>query len=272
MSNFITPDGEDKVAGISRRKFLMGTAATVGGAALFGATSFAPAHMLGMKIAAAQSITLNNDMDILQFALTLEHIEDTAYAALNASGLLSGRVAQYFTTFGKHEHDHVVALTDTITKLGGTPVAAQSSYNFPTFKSQDEVVAFFAAVEELGAGAYLGAAPLIKDTALLAAAASIHDVEGQHASVLRAYMNDAAPSPAFASPKTLDEVLAVVGPILAMPAGGGTTAPGMPTTGGGNDSWGPLAAFGIGAAALGALLHVRSRETRVAVEEETSNQ
>jgi len=262
MSNIVTPEDEGNVHGISRRKFLIGTGGVVGAAALFGASHLTPGEMLGMRIAQAQAITLNSDMDILMFALTLEHIEDQAYRAVNRSGLLSGRVAEYFRAFGDHEHAHVVALTDTITKLGGTPVQAQASYSFPNFTSQDEIVNFFAVVEEVGAGAYLGAAPLIKDKALLAAAASIHDVEGQHASVLRAVLNDPEPSPAFAAPKTLDEVLAAITPLLAPAAGaGGGGTVGMPRTGAG-DSLNPwLVAAGLGAAAVGTMLKVRNRNT-----------
>lgn len=265
MSNYLLPDDSGEVQGISRRKFLIGSGATVGAAALFGASSLGltQGQLLGMQIASAQSINLNSDMDILMFALTLEHIEDAAYRALNASGLLSGRVAQYFQDFGGHEHAHVVALTDTITKLGGTPVAEQASYSFPTFSNQDEVVKFFAIVEEVGAGAYLGAAPLLKDKALLAAAASIHDVEAQHASVLRAVMGDAEPAPAFGSPKTLDEVLAAVGPLLKMQGGaggGGMTPAGMPRTGASATPAPWLIVTGLGAAAVGALLRIRARE------------
>lgn len=266
MSNLIQPDDAGNVNGISRRKFLAGSGAVVGAAALFGVGGLSRGELLGVQIASAQS--LNSDMDILMFALTLEHIETAAYRAVNASGLLSGNVADFFKTFGDHEAAHVAALTDTINKLGGTPVAAQASYNFPSFANQDAVVKFFTVVEEVGAGAYLGAAPLLKDKALLAAAASIHDVEGQHAATLHAVMGDAEPSPAFAAPKTLQEVLAAVTPLLTTTGGGTGTAPGMPRTGSGPNLLNPWwAAAGLGAAAVGALLRVRGRENAQAEEE-----
>ncbi len=260
MSNLFPPEDEGNVRNVSRRKFLIGTGGVLGAAALVGAGGLSRGEILGARIAAAAG--LNSDMDILMFALTLEHIEDAAYRSVNASGLLSGQVADIFRTFGEHEHAHVVALTDTITKLGGTPVAEQASYNFPNLTSQDEVVKFFTAVEDLGAGAYLGAAPLIKDKGLLAAAASIHDVEGEHAATLHAIMGDAEPSPAFAAPLTYDQVLQVVGPILAGGAAGGGATPGMPGTGA-PQSFSPwLVAAGLGAAAVGGLLKVRGREQR----------
>jgi hypothetical protein len=239
--------------GISRRKFLVGAGATVGAAALFGASHFSAANLAGVRV--AQAAQLNSDMDILMFALTLEHLENAAYRAANASGLLQGNVARYFQSFGAHENEHVVVLTDTIQKLGGNPVREQSSYNLPTFRSQEELVMFFATVEEVGAGAYLGAAPLLQNKDLLTAAASIHNVEAQHASVLKAVMNDPVPSPAFGQPLSVAQVLDAVNPLLG--TGGGT--PGMPSTG--LPVVGPIVvAAGLGAAAVGALIRLRSRE------------
>ncbi len=214
MSNSIRPEEEGR--GISRRQFLVGSGALMGAAALLRVPGLSFGQQAGVKAAAAAQ--LNSDMDILMFALTLEHLEDAAYRAANGSGLLSGSVAEYFKAFGDHEHAHVVALTDVINKLGGKPVAAQASYNLPKFNNQDEVVKFFAQVEEVGAGAYLGAAPLLQSKDLLAAAAAIHNVEAQHASTLRAVMGDAEPAPAFGSPLTYAQVIAAVTPLLAATA------------------------------------------------------
>ncbi len=214
MSNSIRPEEEGR--GISRRQFLVGSGALMGAAALLRVPGLSFGQQAGVKAAAAAQ--LNSDMDILMFALTLEHLEDAAYRAANSSGLLSGSVAEYFKAFGDHEHAHVVALTDVITKLGGKPVAEQPSYNLPKFNNQDEVVKFFAQVEEVGAGAYLGAAPLLQSKDLLAAAAAIHNVEAQHASTLRAVMGDAEPAPAFGSPLTYAQVIAAVTPLLAATA------------------------------------------------------
>ena len=252
MSNVIQPVGTGN--GLSRRDFLRGTGAVAGAVAL-GAVGLTPAQRVGAQIAAAAG--LNSDMDILMFALTLEHVEDAAYRAANASGLLSGEVADLFRTFGEHEHTHVVALTDVITKLGGTPVQEQAGYSLPKFANQNEVVIFFGVVEEVGAGAYLGAAPLLKNKDLLSAAASIHNVEAQHASTLHAVLNESEPSPAFGKALTYDEVIAAVSPLLAMP--------GMPTTGAPAPALGGplLAAAALFATAVGLALRVRGRETEI---------
>ncbi|MGI8586338.1 MAG: ferritin-like domain-containing protein [Chloroflexia bacterium] len=282
MSNVILPG--DSGHGISRRQFLIGSGALAGTLAFFGMAGLNPARAAGLHMASAAG--LNSDMDILLFALTLEHVEDAAYRAANGSGLLSGKVADYFKAFGDHEHAHVVALTDTINKLGGTPVAEQAAYNFPSFGSQDDVVKFFAQVEEVGAGAYLGAAPLLQNKDLLAAAVSIHNVEAQHASTLRAVMGDAMPTPAFGSPLTYDQVLAAVGPLLQAPAAptaapAPTSAPapantptpptpGMPGTGNPDSTASWLLAAGVGAAAVGAYARSRSRNAATQTEGDDS--
>jgi hypothetical protein len=214
MTHSIRPDEEGR--GISRRQFLLGSGALVGAAALLRVPGLTLGQRAGVQAAAAAQ--LNNDMDILMFALTLEHLEDAAYRTVNASGLLSGQVADYFKSFGEHEHAHVVALTDVISKMGGTPVAEQASYNLPKLNTQDEVIKFFAQVEEVGAGAYLGAAPLLQDKQLLAAAAAIHNVEAQHASTLRAVMGDTEPAPAFATGLTYQQVINAVTPLLSATA------------------------------------------------------
>src|SRR5690349_20486883 len=75
------------------------------------------------RVVAANHAQWDVDLDILNYALTLEHLEAEAYRVANASGLLTGDAAKYFQSFGAHEAAHVVALTQTITSLGGTPVA-----------------------------------------------------------------------------------------------------------------------------------------------------
>lgn len=222
----------NQVINPSRRRLLRNSALLAVGSAL-------AANSLTFTTASASSYKpVNNvhgaavsdsDLAILNYALTLEHLEAKAYAVINASGLLSGTAAAYFKMFGDHEATHVTVLTKTINDLGGTPVQAQASYNFPQLKSQQEVLQYFHDVEELGAAAYLGQAPRLQNGDLLTAAVSIHNVEAQHAAAL-ADLLGVSPSPAFATPKTMEEVLAVVTPIL-MPAGSMPSQ--MPGTGGG---------------------------------------
>lgn len=265
MNNKTSPAGERNA--ISRRQFLK---ASAGAAALYGVSSLTPGHLFGFQLAAAAQVQLKSDLDILNFALTLEMLEDLAYQKANSSGVLSGRPAEIFKAFGDHEHTHAVVLADTIRKLGGQPVQLPSNVNLPEFTSQAQAARFFAEVETIGTGAYLGAAPSIQDKGLLAAAASIVTVEAQHASVLLDIAGVAEAAPAFDVARTADEVVAIM-PLLTMNAGklpppAGTAAPGtvgMPRTGAGGDSF-PSAlavAAALFATATGALISVRTRKT-----------
>jgi hypothetical protein len=213
----------------TRRGLFKGTAAAGAGAALL--TVLGGTWGAG-SAAAAASAPLDSDLDILNYALTLEYLEAAAYKAINDAGVLSGRAATYFRAFGQHEQEHVDALLATIPKLGGTPVA-KPNFNFsgvPT--SATEIVKFFQEVESLGVSAYLGAAPSIKNFDVLEAALAIHAVEAEHAAALADLVAPGtdlfAPS-AFETPRTPDQVLQIVAPFLA-PQGG---MPGMPNTGGG---------------------------------------
>jgi len=175
-----------------------------------------------------------NDLDILNYALTLEHLETEMYKEIVASGKLTGDEQGYATQFGAHEAAHVQALTQTIQKLGGTPVAAQAKYNFPAFDTRDNIVKFLVTVEDLGAAAYLGAAPDIKSPDLLTVAVQIHNIEGEHASIWRRQDKVTPVAGAFAAPATKADVLKAAGPIL----GASSTAPAATSTGGGTTSTG----------------------------------
>ena len=220
---------------ISRRNFLITSAVT----AFTTAITLSPA---ALRTAMATSrMESSTDLDILQYALTLEHLEDAAYRFAIGSGLLSGTALKYFQQFGAHEATHVATLTKVITSLGGTPVAEQAKYNLPALTSQQGILTYFQVVEELGAAAYLGQAPRLQSPDLLTAAVSIHNVEAQHAAVLSDLIG-VSPAPVFGTPKTMEQVLAVVGPILgAAPAGAAASAPaaapGMPNTGRGGSSY-----------------------------------
>lgn len=186
----------------SRRNFVRGSVA--GG-------SLAVATAAGLGHAFAQQLS---DIDILQFALTLEHLEANMYAGMLATNLLTGKEQTYFTSFGGHEAAHVKALTDTLTKLGANPVQANAKYNFPAFDSREAILNFAKTAEDIGVGAYQGAAAAITNKAVLAAAGSIVQVEARHAAIVNLLLGlDPVPQPTTAS-LTIDEVKAKVGPIL----------------------------------------------------------
>lgn len=161
----------------------------------------------------AQELT---DVDILNFALTLEHLEAEMYRQMIATGILSGKELNYFQMFGDQEAAHVTALTDALSAAGASPVTALASYNFPAFNNRGDILNFARIAEETGVGAYQGAAPAIQNKDYLAAAGSILQVEARHAAIIR-LLAGAQPVPkATTDSLTIPQVQEIVNPILGM--------------------------------------------------------
>ena len=158
------------------------------------------------------------DIDIANFALTLEYLEAEFYGIALDSGVLAEPALSYIAATYDHENQHVNALIELITGAGGTPVA-KPEFTFPegAFDTQESILNLAATFEPVGVGAYLGAAPMISDPAVLAAVGSIAGVEGEH---VVAFNNLVGVVPSantsFPAALTQDEVLAAVAPFLGM--------------------------------------------------------
>jgi len=219
-------DGDERTDGPSRRRFLAGAA----GAAAVAATPAA----LGATAGAEESE--RSDVDILNYALTLEHLENEFYKTyldefgereFQRSDLLDEfgfgmrfTARDYLRTIQKHEQAHVDFLTTAIEDAGGDPVGPATEYDFaaPLEADSIESVVQFAAVaqvlEATGVDAYAGAAPEISNAAYIPPALSIHSVEANHAAYLR-NLNGENPMPvAFNEAKSIDTVLGIVDPII----------------------------------------------------------
>jgi hypothetical protein len=153
------------------------------------------------------------DVGILNYALTLEYLETAFYADVVKSGLFKGSDLATIRKFGSEEAEHVTALTGFVKQMGGTP-APKPKTEFP-LKSAKSVLELAATVENLGAAAYLGQAANIKGASVLAAALSIHSVEGRHAAALNTLLGEPiTPDGAFAKPADAEEVLKSVEPFI----------------------------------------------------------
>jgi len=129
-------------------------------------------------------------VDVLNFALTLEYLENEFYVmGLAASGLIPTADRAIFTQIGKHETAHVAFLK---TALGASAVAKPTfdftaGGAFPTaFSDYMTFLTLSQAFEDTGVRAYKGqAGNLITDEGTLKAALRIHSVEARHASQVR---------------------------------------------------------------------------------------
>jgi rubrerythrin len=157
------------------------------------------------------------DLAIVQYALTLEHLETDFYNAVIDAGVIKDRaLARTATLIRDHEQEHVDALTATVEDLGGTPEKPRTNFDMVLEGGPGMVLRTAATVENLGAAAYLGQAPRIQSKEILAAALAIHSVEGRHAAALnRVVGRTIVPDGAFAKPASMDEVLPQVQPFLA---------------------------------------------------------
>jgi len=139
--------------------------------------------------AQAQTASPMQDVSILNSALGLEYQAIAAYQVGAESGLLQQGVLAVAVQFQGDHKQHAQLLTDTIRKLGGTPIEAKrpADYNFPTAQlhSQADVLRFAANYEKGAASAYLGAVPQFSNRDLAKAAASIMGAEAMHWAVLR---------------------------------------------------------------------------------------
>jgi hypothetical protein len=175
-----------------------------------GAVNGAPALA---RLLAAQAFT--DDIDVLNFALTLEHLEFAFYRdglATFSADIFQAGVFDNLILVRDHEGAHVDALVSTITDLGGTPVQ-EATYDFG-YQDADGFLAVAAALENTGVSAYVGAAAAIENVDLLNAAATILPIESRHASYLN-LVNDMDPFPdAFETPLTRAEVLDIAGPFI----------------------------------------------------------
>ena len=190
----------------SRRNFFKALAVAGTGAAI-GSTMFAPK-------AFAQSG--GGDVDIANFALTLEYLEAEFYTLAVDSGVLTDASLPTVTNLRDHELAHVDAIIGLLEGAGATPVE-KPEFTFPedAFSSEASILNLAITFEPVGVGAYLGAAPLIESPDILAAAGSIAGVEGEHVVAVNALLGVTPPANvAFPAALTMDEVLAAVSPFI----------------------------------------------------------
>jgi len=196
-----------RVEGHTRGSFLLRTALATGG--LLGIGAVAPT----LQQALAQGG--DGDVEILNFALTLEYLESEFYAqGLKEVSGLDADTKKLARQLEEDESAHVQTLRKTISSLGGTP-AKKPTFDFSAaYGSPATFLKTANTLEDTGVSAYNGAAPMIESAEVLDAAGSIVQVEGRHAALIR-LLREEPPAPrAFDVTSTQDEVLTAVKPFI----------------------------------------------------------
>ncbi|KAH6880417.1 ferritin-like domain-containing protein [Thelonectria olida] len=179
--------------------------------AFAGLAAAAPLHVKRAEV---------TDADILNYALTLEHLEDTFYReGLSKYSEKDFADAGFDATFYKNlkkvsqdETDHVNFITGALKAAGATPVA-ECTYDFG-YTDVNTFLATASILEGVGVSAYLGAAAKIMEKDYLTAAGSILTVEARHSAYLRSKLGKSPYPQAFDAPLTLDEVFSLASPFI----------------------------------------------------------
>jgi len=181
----------------------------------------AAAVALPAPVVKRQTLANFDDADVLNYALTLEHLEDTFYR----QGLQNFTKAQFAdagfdSTFYANleeiaydEKTHVSFLT-TALEAAGAMAVKECTYAFG-ITSVPQFVATARIFEGIGVSAYLGAARQIMNKDYLTAAGSILTVEARHTAYISASLGQSPfPNP-FDVPLTPDEVYTMANNFIA---------------------------------------------------------
>ncbi|GAA6056948.1 hypothetical protein JCM3770_007159 [Rhodotorula araucariae] len=175
-----------------------------------------------------------DDVTILNFALTLEHVEDTWYKkALETFNATDFANAGYdglyplIEQISRDETAHVQFLTAALEAAHATPVQA-CNYSLP-LTDVKQFLAMSQLVEGLGVSAYLGAAGAIENPEYVTAAGSILTVEARHNAFVR-FLNNYTPFPQpNDTPLSAQNVVSFVAPFFeSCPEGSAPTIKAKP--------------------------------------------
>jgi len=142
------------------------------------------------KSAFAQSTLPQQIKDVLNFALTLEHLENEFYrTALATSGLIPAVDVPVFRQISQHETAHVALLRSTL----GAAAVAKPTFDFTAGGQFGDVFTNYATFQALSQGfedtgvrAFKGQVTALQANGdILTTALQIHSVEARHASEVR---------------------------------------------------------------------------------------
>lgn len=192
----------------TRRDFLVRAGTTLGAGGL----------LLGGLGAVSGAVAQAGDVDILNYALTLEYLQAGFYSEAESMGALTGIPARAAAQIGGVERAHVTALRDGL----GSAAVKRPTFDFQGVTGEgDAFLRTAVAFEDLATGAYKAQLANITTPAYLAAALSIHSVEARHAAWIR-YLAGREPAAnaldASLPRREAERIVASTGFIVAAPA------------------------------------------------------
>lgn len=196
----------------SRRKFLL-TAASAAGALTLTDT------------AAAQDPRIVLDAAILNYLVRLEDVQAELYRE-GLGDILSNSVRRrQFDAYGggptidtllefqQQEASQAATLRDLAVRLGATALPP-CTVTFPRFPNVPDLLAEINRIENLAVSAYLGVLPLIRNTFVESAVASMSSVQSRHAAFVGMLVGQ-PPAPAAAdTPRSREDILRELNPFI----------------------------------------------------------
>ena len=185
-------DGTDSERAIrhaaSRRRFmqLVGTAGGAAAISTLTAACGSGAEGGGAADASTGSPEPKNDLEIVNYALFLEYVEEDFYEqVIDSDEITEPRLARLMRSIHQNEREHADALAGVANQLGGTPIARpKTDFGAVIASGEERILDVAAVLENLGAAAYLGQLPRIQSLSLRETAATIATVEARHAAAL----------------------------------------------------------------------------------------
>ncbi len=200
----------------SRRGFLIGAGAVVGGAVLAacGSSSSSSTTTTAVGGSTSGSATLTGDLAVAGLAASLENLAVAAYgdvltaAGAGKLGTVPPAVATFVTTVKGQHAQHAQAWNSAIVAAGRPAVTGPDQALVPTIDKAFAKVTDVAGaaklaltLEDIAAATYLSAISAVSATSSVKVAASIQPVEMQHAAILNFVLGQ-YPVPAAFAPVT----------------------------------------------------------------------
>lgn len=180
----------------SSRRDVFGTFGSLSKKLAIAAVPFGLATASTKSYGATAAAAATDPVGALQFALTLEYLEDEFYDLALQSGVITdNRVESVYMKISQHEQSHVTYLMNGLNAAGITPVAKPTfdftagglfdPFNTANPNAYIQLLALAQAFEDTGVRAYKGQATNLQGSPYLTAALQIHSVEARHASEIR---------------------------------------------------------------------------------------